>query len=153
MILLQFLVQAMYYTSKKHKSGGRIYNSELYMTKEGKLSIYNMERGVKMREFTSASQIYRMEIYLSSGIRSKAVTTKEETKRIAEKYRLEKHPCEGNPKYKGDIQFIYDELRRTFTNVDWDSRFPNHDGKGYKRLVYALLYGENRCTVIKKEDK
>lgn len=143
----------MYYKSKRQKVGGRIYNSEVYMTRDGNNVINGIERGTRARELISASQIYRIEIYLTNGIRSKALTTKEETQRIAEKYQLEKLPGTGNPKYKGDPQIIYNELRKDFTNIDWDNRFPNHDGKGYKRLVYALLYGENKCTIIKKEDK
>lgn len=123
------------------------------MNKNGNNIINGIERSNREREFISASQIYRIEIYLTNGIRSKALTTKEETQRIAEKYQLEKLPVTGNPKYKGDPQIIYNELRKDFTNIDWDNRFPNHDGKGYKRLVYALLYGESKCTIIKKEDK
>ena len=122
------------------------------MTRNGNNIIMNMERGTRARGLISASQIYRIELYLTSGVRSRLVTTKEETQRIAEKYQLEKLPGNGNPKYKGDPQIIYDELRKDFTNIDWDTRFPNHDGKGYKRLVYALLYGENKCTIIKKEN-
>lgn len=143
----------MYYKSKRQKVGGRIYNSEVYLTRDGNNAIQNIERSVRARELISASQIYRIEIYLSSGVRSRLVTTKDETQRIAEKYQLEKLPGTGNPKYKGDPQIIYDELRKDFTNIDWDTRFPNHDGKGYKRLVYALLYGENECTIIKKEEQ
>lgn len=123
------------------------------MTREGNNVIKSIENSFRARGLISASQIYRIEIYLSSGIKNRFVITKEETQRIVEKYKLEKLPCTGNPKYKGDPQIIYDELRRTFTNIDWDSRFPNHDGKGYKRLVYALLYGEDRCTIIKKEEQ
>lgn len=143
----------MYYKSKRQKVGGRIYNSEVYMTRDGNNVINGIERSTRAREFISASQIYRIEIYLTNGIRSRALTTKDETQRIAEKYQLEKLPGTGNPKYKGDPQIIYNELRKDFTNIDWDNRFPNHDGKGYKRLIYALLYGESKCTIIKKEDK
>ena len=121
------------------------------MTRDGNNVIQSIEHSVRARELISASQIYRIEMYLTNGIRSKALTTKEETRRIAEKYQLEKLPGTGNPRYKGNPQIIYDELRKDFTNIDWDARFPNHDGKGYKRLVYALLYGESKCTIIKKE--
>lgn len=123
------------------------------MNKNGNNIINGIERSNREREFISASQIYRIEIYLTNGIRSRAITSKDETKRIVEKYKLENHSNKGSPKYKGDPQIIYNELRKDFTNIDWDNRFPNHDGKGYKRLIYALLYGESKCTVIKKEDE
>ena len=122
------------------------------MSKNGNNIIMDMERGTRARELISASQIFRIELYLTSGIRSRHITTKKETQRIVDKYQLEKHPSEGNPKYTGDPQVIYNELRKEFTDIDWDNRFPNHDGKGYKRLVYALLYGESNCKVIKKEN-
>ncbi len=144
----------MLYSTKKTKIGSRIYNSEVYMNNRGNNIIKNIEYANRIKELISASQIYRLEIYLSTGIRSRIVTSKEETKRIADKYKLEKTSSgSSNTKYKGDPQIIYNELRKDFTDIDWDTRFPNHDGKGYKRLVYALLYGESKCTIIKNEDK
>ena len=122
------------------------------MTRDGNNVIKNIEYANRIKELISASQIYRIEIYLATGIRSRDVTSKEETKRIADKYKLEKLEIGSRKvRYKGDPQIIYDELRKGFTDIDWDTRFPNHDGKGYKRLVYALLYGESKCTIIKQE--
>lgn len=133
-----------YYRSKKYRSGNRVYNTELAISEVGVRQIRSEEQSIHQLMRMSASQVYRVELYVSGKGRAPYNGPKgEETRRIVDTYGL---VLEGSL-YRGDPIRVYDILRSTYPSFEWE-RFPNHDGKGYKRLTYAVMYGDAPCTVI-----
>lgn len=133
-----------FYESVKFRSGGRVYQSEPKLTNEGLQIISSEESGLITRIRVSVSQIYRIERYLSRNERFHcSVPSKKESNTIITNYGLEK----SGSIYKGDTNVIYDILREKYPEFNWEI-YHNADGKGYKRLAYAVTYGNAPCKII-----
>lgn len=134
----------MYYKSYTFKSRGRIYQSETDFSRNGSEKIRSMEESVYERVKMSGAQIFRIKYYISTGKRNPYITPTEKTlSHIVEVFHLEKK----GKIYFGDPNEIYNTLRETYPNFDW-VRFHNDDGKGFKRLSYAVTYGDAPCTIV-----
>lgn len=134
----------MYYKSYTFKSRGRIYRSETNLSRNRSEKIRSMEESAYERVKMSGAQIFRIKYYISTGKRNPYITPTEKTlSHIIEVFHLEKK----GKIYFGDPNEIYNTLRETYPDFDWN-RFPNHDGKGFKRLSYAVTYGDAPCTIV-----
>ena len=135
---------AYYFKSSRFSSNGRTYESEVSITKDGREMINREEDSIRTRARMSASQVYRIELYVSGRGRSQySIPNRAEAERIINTFQLEK--CGSI--YKGDEAFIYARLKETYPDFAWDT-YHNRDGKGYRRLVYAVTYGDTPCTII-----
>lgn len=138
-----------YYNQKgsRFKSvDGRIYKSEI-KEKDAYVITVKQEDSIYQKTKMSAQQVFDVECYLSSGRRPGLISIKDK-ERIIQEYSLEKN--NGKGAYIGDPQNIYKILKEKYPESV--SRFHNNDGKGYKRIVYAVYYGEAPCIIIKPTD-
>lgn len=132
--------------SKFKSVDGRIYKSDVREKNIYKV-VQKYENSIYQKCKMSAQQVYDVESYLSSGKRPGLVSS-EEKKRIVDEYHLERN--NGKGAFKGDPQIIYSILEQKYPEAI--SKFHNDDGKGYKRIVYAVYYGNKPCTVISTSD-
>ena len=130
--------------TKRNSIGIKASSYGYELSKKESRQITSTEKYLKERQRLTPSQIYSVERFLDKTQILGAYCEKERD-RIVHEYQL--HRGINSSVYVGDYNAIYGHLVEKYPNLNQE-QFHNRDGKGYLRLVYAVLYGSTPCVII-----